>query len=301
MSIHCQSFPVYPRIQSSEEIKSYYIHAEFTPIDQEKHTLLLLHGYLGSVEDYSTIMEKYEKYYNVIALDLRGHGESDSPLEGSWTIDDFTFDIYQVITQLLPSNQKISIIASSMSTAIALKMASDYPEFVDRLLLISPTDQFSIPIWGKFLLSIGKLTPNIIAKGLIEMYGLFGSAFTFDKEEKSYVKEAYNRIRRIDIDTHKKILQETIGSWQINIDNITLPILIVAGEFDNVVPFNNSVELNNKLLDSTLIVLRNTKHHILVLRTDTLIHIMDLWLDGDNYLTNSRMHYEESILNNIIY
>ena len=142
MSIRCQSFPVYPRIESSEDIKGYYIHAEYTPIDKEKHTFLLLHGYLGSVEDYSVIMQKYEKHYNIIACDLRGHGESDSPLEGSWTIDDFTFDIYQVITQLLPSDHKISIIASSMSTAIALKMAADYPEIVDRLLLIYLVKKF---------------------------------------------------------------------------------------------------------------------------------------------------------------
>ncbi len=297
-SINSETFTVYPRHHNSASSlqNGYNIHTEYTDIDPSKQTLLLLHGYLGTLQDYSSIISRYSDILNIIACDLRGHGESDAPSEYiAWEIKDFSYDIFQVVSALIPKNQKINIIASSLSTAIALQMAKDFPELIDRLFLISASGNYSMPTLGRLFVNFGKLAPSKLAKILIDFLCIVAPALTFNDVDRKLVKAGIIRFRRIQMDTHKKILNETISSWQIDEEGITHPVLIIAGEKDSVIPFSDSLELNKKLANSSILVLRKTKHQILILRNNTLIEIIDKWLFQSDELLKSSILYEENL------
>ena len=54
--------------------------------------LLLLHGLSGTAADWLRIAEHFRETYHVIALDQRGHGESDHAPDHAYATDDFVAD-----------------------------------------------------------------------------------------------------------------------------------------------------------------------------------------------------------------
>ena len=278
---------------------NYNIHVEYNDFDPGKTTLVFLHGYLGNNDDYEPLKEKYSDDFNVIAMDLRGHGNSDFPAEVSWSIYDFSNDVYQVISSIVPVGNKINIIATSMATAISLQLTKDYPDLVDKLLLISPTDRFTKSIFSKLMINISKHAPDKIINTLIDIANLIYPVFIFDEERKEYVKNGFNKIKNIDIDIHRKILEETVVNWRIDASDINQKTLIIAGEDDWVVPYEDSYSLNLTLPRSTMITLPKTKHNILSKWSSFLCGVIDLWLEFDYKLLRYLLHQPEEIENNL--
>ncbi|MHA2030520.1 MAG: alpha/beta fold hydrolase, partial [Candidatus Kariarchaeaceae archaeon] len=234
---------VYP----NETKKGYPLHVEYTEIDPGKKNVILLHGYMGSIRDYTYIINWLSDNYNILAIDLRGHGLSGMPDEefhDTWTIASLADDIRTVVTSILSEDAKISIVASSLSTAISMEFTNRYPDVVEKLFLISPTQVLDIPMWGRLLLQIEKMTPTAITKFLISLTTRLVPAVKLNAEERNISKDLYGRVRHLNVKSHQKILRETVKSWKIDISSITHPVLIVAGEFDKIVPVADSVELN---------------------------------------------------------
>ena len=69
-----------------------------------------------------------------IAIDLRGHGDSDKP-ECGYTMADFAHDLLLFIDAL--GLDKTSLVGHSMGSFIAQTFAAGHPGRVDRLVLIS--------------------------------------------------------------------------------------------------------------------------------------------------------------------
>ncbi len=116
-----------------------------TEIHPNRPNIVFLHGWFGSSEDFNFALKRYQDKYNLFAFDLRGHGDSDSPLNRSWSIQELAADIHCVLSQFLGKEYRVSFIASSLSAAVALTFAQNFPQFIDKMVLISPTTNFSIP------------------------------------------------------------------------------------------------------------------------------------------------------------
>ncbi|MGB5950146.1 MAG: alpha/beta hydrolase [Parvibaculum sp.] len=96
--------------------------------------LLLIHGGRDHCRNWDWVASELKDRYHVIAPDLRGHGDSAWSLGGTYDINDFLYDIAQLIHQrgLAP----LTIIAHSMGGAIALRYAGLYPETVKKIIAI---------------------------------------------------------------------------------------------------------------------------------------------------------------------
>lgn len=96
--------------------------------------LLLIHGGRDHCRNWDWVAEALRGQYHIIAPDLRGHGDSQWMIGGTYEMNDFTYDIAQLIHQkkLAP----LTIIAHSMGGAIALRYAGLYPETVKKLVVI---------------------------------------------------------------------------------------------------------------------------------------------------------------------
>jgi pimeloyl-ACP methyl ester carboxylesterase len=69
-------------------------------ISGEGEPVLLIHGLGGSSRDWDRQIAALRLTYQVIAVDLRGHGKSDKPF-GSYTIAQFGTDTPQVLPELV--------------------------------------------------------------------------------------------------------------------------------------------------------------------------------------------------------
>jgi len=96
--------------------------------------LLLVHGNRDHCRNWDWIAQDLRNDYHVIAPDLRGHGDSQWAIGGTYPLVDYVYDIAQLIHQkkLAP----LTIIAHSLGGHIAMQYAGIYPESVKKLVSI---------------------------------------------------------------------------------------------------------------------------------------------------------------------
>jgi 2-succinyl-6-hydroxy-2,4-cyclohexadiene-1-carboxylate synthase len=110
--------------------------AYFPSAEKETVFVFLLHGFTGSSNDWSEIIPNLNKKFSYVAVDLIGHGLSDSPkgLEHYKTPSLITQlnDIFKHFTK-----ERLILIGYSMGGRAALSYAVDFPEKLAGLSLES--------------------------------------------------------------------------------------------------------------------------------------------------------------------
>jgi pimeloyl-ACP methyl ester carboxylesterase len=96
--------------------------------------LLLIHGGRDHCRNWDWVAEALRDRYHVIAPDLRGHGDSQWMVGGTYEFNDYVYDIAQLIHQkkLAP----LTIVAHSLGGSIALRYTALYPETVKKVVAI---------------------------------------------------------------------------------------------------------------------------------------------------------------------
>jgi pimeloyl-ACP methyl ester carboxylesterase len=112
----------------------------------EGKVLLLIHGNLSSSVYYLPLIERLPNNLRVIALDLRGFGDS-SYLERFDTLANLATDIQLFMSEL--KIDKASIVGWSLGGGVAMEFASRYPKSVEKLILINSTTHKGYPIFKK--------------------------------------------------------------------------------------------------------------------------------------------------------
>jgi len=110
--------------------------------------ILLLHGLSDSSFSFSRILPLVPPQVQAIALDQRGHGESDRPQSG-YTLTDLAWDALNVLEAA--HVDRALVVGHSMGTYVARVMAALAPHRVTSLVLIDPgpgTNAVLHELWG---------------------------------------------------------------------------------------------------------------------------------------------------------
>src|SRR5262245_41959560 len=94
--------------------------------------LLLLHGFTGHAHAWDTLSIALQPHFHVVALDQRGHGESD-PAEVYHAVAELD-DLSGVIEQL--GFASLVLVGLSMGGRNAMYLASKRPELVEKLVIV---------------------------------------------------------------------------------------------------------------------------------------------------------------------
>ena len=96
--------------------------------------LLLVHGGRDHCRNWDWVAQALRHDYHIIAPDLRGHGDSQWMIGGSYELIDYVYDIAQLLhqTQLTP----VTIVSHSLGGMISLQYAGLYPDKVKKLVAI---------------------------------------------------------------------------------------------------------------------------------------------------------------------
>lgn len=288
--MHAHNVAIY-----SKEMNIFHLNVLTNNHDEKKQTILFLHGYLGSAQDYIPFFTKFENSYNILAIDLRGHGDSESP-KGNWRMDDMVHDVYQIVRLMVPDSKKMIIVGNSLSTAITLKFTSEYPELVKNIFLISPTSKFHLPLIGRFAIQLLRIIPNKILASSMRWIDRSINRHVKSETKNEFAHMAMQKIIHVPVSAHKNILRTTLPSYEIDANEIHIPMMIIAGEDDTTVRFDDSVDLNSTAKNSSILMLKNTKHRILVTRTDLVLEIFEQWVYTQSELLTDVKHYHETDL-----
>jgi len=120
-----------------------------------------IHGAGGSSSIWFRQIRAFKKEFNVLLIDLSGHGKSESRFDENskegYTFEMITGDIVEVLNSL--SIKKSHFIGVSLGTIIVRDIADRFPNLVESLVLAGAILKFNIQsnmlmIFGNFLRSI---------------------------------------------------------------------------------------------------------------------------------------------------
>ena len=236
--------------------------------DPRNPTIILIHGYTASVYVWKTTAPMLaDAGFHVIAIDLLGFGYSAKPAAFDYSIQSQARMISRFMDRL--GIGKAVIAGSSYGGAVAATIALDYPERVEKLVLVDAVINDEVknhPILKLAAIrGVGEvITPFLMDSKLFLRYRMHG---TLAKANHHMItRDRIDSIRRPlkAADGHRSLLA-TSRNWsadRIEKDAhlVNHPTLIIWGEEDNVIPIRNGHKLHDAILNSRFVVLKNCGH-----------------------------------------
>jgi pimeloyl-ACP methyl ester carboxylesterase len=122
--------------------------------EYKDHTLIFLHGYGGQARQWKNQLDEFSISNRVVALDLRGHGQSSKP-SGDYSMRRVQEDLEESLEQLEIS-ERFYLIGHSFGGAIAAEYAAAHPDRIIQLILIATAGEFELNPFYRFLLNLPK-------------------------------------------------------------------------------------------------------------------------------------------------
>lgn len=107
----------------------------------EGRTLICLHGVTGNAWNWSAVAQGLLGYRRVLALDLRGYGESQWSSAQRYATADHVADLACMIESQQPQ-APVDLVGSSWGALIALQYAAEHADAVRRLAVIDVEPSF---------------------------------------------------------------------------------------------------------------------------------------------------------------
>ena len=98
----------------------------------DKPPLIMLHGIGRIAHTFDHIAPHFSANYHVMAVDMRGHGDSDWDPKGAYLVEDYVKDIEGLARQLRLQN--ITIWGNSTGGRVAQVFAGLHPEMVSAVI-----------------------------------------------------------------------------------------------------------------------------------------------------------------------
>ena len=208
--------------------------------DQNKEWITFVHGFGGSSKVWYKQIRQLGKYYNLLLIDLRGHGiSSNIYLDSNYKLSDACDDIIDVLKSL--KIQKSHFIGVSFGSLLILKLFEKHKEYINKSILAGAITSFTnltrLLLWCVNFLKY--VLPNHI------LYKLFAhiimpksnhkeSRLMFIKEAKKLDRKVFNQWFKLVPKLEKFILD-------LNATNFNKSILFISGQEDFL--FSNEVNL----------------------------------------------------------
>jgi 2-succinyl-6-hydroxy-2,4-cyclohexadiene-1-carboxylate synthase len=202
--------------------------------------LLLLHGFTGSKETWKPFINGWSKQYKVIAVDIIGHGDTESPGDSSrYDIEYIAKDMIMLLDVL--NVDKAHVLGYSMGGRLALTIAYLYSSRVHSLILASTT----AGIRTEEERIVRREQDAILAMN-IELFGveefvngwecipLFESHNRLPLEKKEALRA--ERLNQSPTGLANSLLGMGTGSqssWWDILYTVDLPVMVLCGEWDS--------------------------------------------------------------------
>jgi pimeloyl-ACP methyl ester carboxylesterase len=241
-------------------VKSDYIEAggyklhyfEASPAGGAGTPLVLVHGLGARGEDWAAMIQALAAQgFHVYAPDLLGYGRSPKPdVDYSVSLEEQTVVNFMQAVHVL----RADVGGWSMGGWIAMKLALDHPEMVDRLVIYDSAGIYFPAAWGPDL-----FTPNDVA-GVKELMALLSPK---PRPLPNFAAEAALR----KLQGNAWVLRRSMSSMTTGRDLLDFrlyemkpPMLIVWGAQDELIPLSVGERIHESVPQSVLDVVEGCGH-----------------------------------------
>jgi len=231
--------------------------------------LFMVNGLGGDTRLWSFLLPHLNESFTTIVYDMRCAGKSDKPAE-PFCIADLSDEAYALIQHL--GYDAVSLLGFSMGGMVALEMALNHSDKLDKLILVSAmpatTKMYPIPDFVMKLFVRTDISPRLITM----IYDvIFGSDFRKAHPAQEYIDFKMNDDNPQPAGAYLNQLN-AIKSFDVRskVQDINLPTLIVAGNEDLIIPPKNAKWLNEHISGSRLTVFDKVGHVVPIERPKEL-------------------------------
>ena len=221
-----------------------------------------VHGAGGSSTIWFKQIREFRKDFNVLLLDLRGHGRSKTNIkslfEKRYTFQSVANDVIDVLDFL--KIKKTHFIGMSLGTIVIRQLAEDYSERFNSMIMGGAIMKMNYQ--SRFLMTVGNMFKHMIP--YLVLYKIFAFAIM--------PRSAHKESRNLFINEAKKLYQKEFLKWfKLTADinpllkwfrevELNIPTLYVMGSEDHM--FLPSIEklIKSHTKTSELIVIEDCGH-----------------------------------------
>ena len=223
----------------------------------EGKPVILIHGFGGSMWQWEYQYLELATSYRVIIPDLIGSGLSDKP-ETIYSPERLVQFFREFMKRL--EIQQATLIGNSMGAGLAMAMALDHPEQVDRLVLISGfpakvEGSVASPQFRRFLIHrpplwLATIGNRMAGKGTTERL-LKEIIYQPELVSPSVIERSFQNRHRGGLLTPLYSLLDHMDNWEERygkrLANIPHPTLLLWGEYDRVFPLEVGRQVSSLL------------------------------------------------------
>jgi pimeloyl-ACP methyl ester carboxylesterase len=221
------------------------------------HVVIFLHGYTDSWFSWSEVLARLPPKFHAYALSQRGHGDSERPA-GGYAVDDFAADVIAFMDH--EGISEATVVGHSMGSVIAQRVAIDYPERVENLVLVgSAANAGNEGILG-FLDYVLAAVSDPIDPEFV--YGFQVSTLANPVPAEFLATVVAESLEVPAFVWHAALAGLAQSDTTAELANIEAPTLIVWGDQDTIFFASDQQTLDAGIPDSTLLVYEGIGHGV---------------------------------------
>jgi len=232
--------------------------------------VLLLHGFGASTFTWRHIAPDLAQTHRVIAVDLKGFGQSDKPFDERYSVSDQA----ELVAQLIEDKdlRDLTVVGHSFGGGVALRLALDASARlngrISRLVLLdSIAYQQQIPVFFRLLdvplvsqVGVRMVPPSVQTRVALQI--AYHDDSKIDPEEVEIYAAPLKTAagKHAIVQSARQIVPADIDTLPDRFKTITLPTLILWCDHDRIVPLEIGIKLRRTLPNSTLRLVEGCGH-----------------------------------------
>lgn len=225
-------------------------------------TVVLVHGFGANKDNWTRFVRYIPKEYRVIAFDMPGHGDSDKPLDRTYTIDFMASSIDQAVQALGIS--RFHMAGNSMGGWISIFYAVRHPDKVMTLCLLDNAGLQNVsPEPSDLARALQKGQSPLTPTSEEEYDELLGYAFY----KKPFIPWPITSVladrAMAASEFNKKMWKEfTTQSTDIYplLADLNVPVLVIWGDRDRILHVSTTELLKKSLRNPEIIIMKDCGH-----------------------------------------
>lgn len=210
------------------------LHYTRYPHETSKEWVTFVHGAGGSSSIWYKQIRAYTQHYNVLLLDLRGHGNSKPMLKQAfqqrYTFDVIVSDIVEVLDN--ENIQKSHFVGISLGTILIRQLAETYPERVQSMIMGGAIIKLNLR--SQILMRFGSIVKSVIP--YLWLYQFFAFIIMPKKNHREsrllFVREAKKLYHKEFLRWYKLTSELTPLLRFFRQVDVGIPTLYIMGEED---------------------------------------------------------------------
>jgi len=226
--------------------------------------LVLVHGVAMSAEDFAPVLRRLMRTHRVYAPNLLGYGRSDQPKSADCSVGAQAVLVLDFLDAM--RLRDADVMGVSLGGWVALKLAAEHPERVRRLVLVS-----SAGLRHKTTLNERTFSAN----NLDELRASFAKQSDNAHLLPTFVLRDFLRRSKEHAWIVRAQMRSALGGRDLmdgKLARVRMPVLLVSGTNDRIVPFEVSKNLQKGMPQARLVPLEGCGHLALV-ECDAMIYV----------------------------